>query len=106
MNQRSLYATLDKAGCKILSFEDYPSTQGSWRVCFVNAGRLCEISSYRFDGILTLKAKTTQNDLKKSFISSATPLTDETELAFVYGWLMSISVTDICQYGNTEEIWL
>jgi len=54
MNQRSLYETLEKAGYKILSFEDYPSNQGSWRVNFINTHHSCEISANRFDGYISV----------------------------------------------------
>jgi hypothetical protein len=90
MNQRSLYETLEKAGYKILSFEDYPSNHGSWRVNFMNTHHSCEVSANRFDGYISVRAKN-GIDEKKYTINSLRFLTDEAELAAVIRWLRLLS---------------
>ena len=93
MNQKSLYTTLEKAGYKILSFEDYPSNQGSWRVNFKNTHHCCEISSNRFDGYISVKAKSGTGETTKSTINSLKLITDEAELAAITSWLRSLSIS-------------
>lgn len=91
MNQSNLYATLNKAGCKLISFEDYPANQGSWRASFMMSGMLCEISCNRYDGYMSLQAKKAAVVTNKSVINSLKFLTDEAELAAVVPWLRTIS---------------
>jgi hypothetical protein len=52
MNQSYLHATLNPAGCKILSFEDYPSNYGSWKISFPLDSILCEVSNNRAGNLL------------------------------------------------------
>lgn len=91
MNQSDLYATLNKAGCRIITFEDYPTNQGSWRASFMKSGMYCEISCNRYDGYLSLQAKKAGVTTNKSVINSLKFLTDEAELAAVLSWLRTIS---------------
>lgn len=91
MNQSNLYATLNKAGCRIISFEDYPTNQGSWRASFIKSGMYCEISCNRYDSYLSLQAKKAGVVTNKSVINSLKLLTDEAELAAVLPWLRTIS---------------
>lgn len=91
MNQSNLYATLIKAGCKIISFEDYPSQQGSWRTSFMKSGMYCEISCNRYDGYISLQAKKASIVTNKAVINSLKFLTDEAELAALLPWLRAIS---------------
>jgi hypothetical protein len=91
MNQSNLYATLSKAGCRIITFEDYPTNQGSWRASFMKSGMYCEISCNRYDGYLSLQAKKAGVVTNKSVINSLKFLTDEAELAAVLPWLRTIS---------------
>lgn len=106
MNQRSLYETLEKAGYKILSFEDYPSNQGSWRVNFMNTHYSCEVSANRFDGYISVRAKN-GIDETKSTINSLKFLTDEAELAAVIRWLRLLSSpykTNNNKVSNNESL--
>ncbi|KQT34154.1 hypothetical protein [Methylophilus sp. Leaf414] len=87
MNQSNLYATLSKAGFKIITFEDYPTNQGSWRASFMKSCMYCEISCNRYDGYLSLQAKRAGVVINKSVINSLKFLTDEAELNAVISWL-------------------
>jgi len=91
MNQNNLYSTLNQLGCKILSFEDYPSSQGSWRVSFMAFGNYCEVSCNRFDGYMSLGYKNSVHGTHQSTINSLKFLTDEAELSAVLLWLRSLS---------------
>lgn len=93
MNQSDLYSTLNQVGCKILSFEDYPSNQGSWRVSFMASGNYCEISCNRFDGYMSLSYTNSTQGANKSIINSLKFLTDDAELSAVLRWLSSISTS-------------
>ena len=98
MNQSNLYATLSKAGCKILSFEDYPSNQGSWRTTFIKADKNCEISSNRYDGYMSFQFTSADLGTKKSVVNSLKFLTDEAELTAVITWLRSFQ-----NHSNTNK---
>lgn len=91
MNQSSLYSTLSNMGCKILSFEDYPSNQGSWRASFMAFGNSCEVSCNRFDGYMSLSYTNSIQGGHKSTINSLKFLTDEAELSALLRWLRSLS---------------
>lgn len=101
MNQGHLYATLIKAGCKIIAFEDFPAYQGSWRVSFIKPSTFCEISSNRVDGYMSLKFNSEDGKSNKSVINSLKFLTDEAELTTVIRWLRSI-VINITVTNNAE----
>lgn len=90
MNQSNLYSTLNQLGCKILSFEDYPSSQGSWRASFMAFGNYCEVSCNRFDGYMSLGYKNSIHGAHQSTINSLKFLTDEAELSAVLLWLRSL----------------
>lgn len=102
MNQSNLYSTLNQLGCKILSFEDYPSNQGSWRVSFMASGNYCEISCNRFDGYISLRYTNATQGAHKSTINSLKFLTDDAELTAVLRWLRSIPTNSGTL--KTEEI--
>lgn len=90
MNQSNLYATLNSAGCKILSFEDYPSNYGSWRVCFFLNSILCEITSNRADNQLILSTKSTEQGIQLINFPSNKLITEQLELMRVSEWLRNI----------------
>jgi hypothetical protein len=91
MNQRSLYTSLKLAGCKILSFEDYPSNLGSWRVCFFIENTVCEVRCIRTDNLLILTSKNTFYGNNTAFIETKRLVTDQLELTRVLEWLQTIS---------------
>lgn len=91
MNQSYLYASLNHDGCKILSFEDFPSNQGSWRVCFMRGANNYEVSCNRYDGYMSLKATSAFHGSRISTINCLKFLTDEAELAAIKIWLRSTS---------------
>lgn len=88
MNQLHLYETLKE--CKILSFEDYPSLHGSWRVNFICEKSLFEVSSNRPDNILSLTKKDNGQITQQSNIESQNPLTDQLELAIIKEWIVKV----------------
>lgn len=90
MNQSNLYETLNKAGCRILSFEDYPSSQGSWRASFMASGSYCEVSCNRFDGYMSLRYSNSILGAHRSNVNSLKFLTDEAELSALLLWVHSI----------------
>lgn len=94
MNQSSLYATLNQAGCKILSFEDYPSDHGSWRASFMKSGNSCEIASNRLDGVLTLIAKSAAEGVRQSFVHLKKLQSEEAELISLQTWLSTLSTSN------------
>lgn len=91
MNQSGLYAALNFPGCKILSFEDYPSNGGSWRVCFSIANIICEVTCNRPDNLLSLSSRSITDGNNKASIHSTRLVTDQQELAKVREWLGSIT---------------
>jgi hypothetical protein len=93
MNQRGLYATLKLAGCQILSFEDFPSSLGSWRVCFFIAATLCEIRCNRADHLLILTSKNTFYGSDTAYIETKRLVTDQQELTRVLEWLQTVQGT-------------
>lgn len=107
MNQSNLYSTLNQLGCKILSFEDYPSSQGSWRVSFMAFGNYCEVSCNRFDGYMSLGYKNSIHGAHQSTINTLKFLTDEAELSALLRWLRSLSSkakTVESREMNTEQL--
>lgn len=87
MNQKSLYAVLSEIGCKVFSFEDYPSNQGSWRVSFFWAGSLYEVSSNRFDGYISLVTTNGNRVPRRASVNLKTDKTDEVELGILLEWI-------------------
>jgi hypothetical protein len=90
MNQSILYATLEQAGCKILSFEDYPSDHGNWRASFIKSGNNCEMVSNRFDGILSLMARNSVDGIRQSIVEMTKLRSEEAELASILTWLSTL----------------
>lgn len=102
MNQSNLYSTLDQLGYKKLSFEDYPSSQASWRVSFMAFGYYCDVSCNRFDGYMSLGYKNSIHGAHQSTINSLKFLTDEAELSAVLLWLRSLSAKS--KNGESSEM--
>jgi hypothetical protein len=102
MNQSNLYATLSYVGCKILSFEDFPSNQGSWRVCFMVSNILCEVNCCRSDNIMSLTAKSNGQARNHTSLQSGNLLTDQLELAKVSEWIRSLVASKNRQEINTQ----
>lgn len=93
MKQSGLYAALNFAGCKILSFEDFPSNGGSWRVCFSIDKTVCQVTCNRADNLLLLSSKSTVYGNSSSSIDSKHLVTDLMELAKLREWLYTVQGT-------------
>ncbi len=88
MNQIALYKVLKDAGCKILSFEDYPENLGSWRASFLYNEASCEVISNRYDAYLILTSTSLQKGIRKNIINKdPTTLTDNFELVLLSNWI-------------------
>ena len=87
MDQSALYEILYNSSCKIISFEDYPYTSGSWRISFYHLDCLCEVISNRNDQCIYLTLKTRSSKSKQKKISTGKNVTDEDELEILKRWL-------------------
>lgn len=88
MNQIALYKVLKNAGCKILSFEDYPDNLGSWRVSFLYNDVSCEVISNRYDAYMLLQSTSSKYGSHKNVIESkANDFTESFELVTLGSWL-------------------
>lgn len=106
MNQGVLYAALNHVGCKIFSFEDYPSSYGGWRVSFMVANIFCEVNCNRADSLLSLTSKNALVGKNTVNISSIKLVSDQLEVVKVIDWIRTLkhqSITELYQ-SKFEEI--
>jgi hypothetical protein len=96
MNQRFLYDSLDFEGCKILSFEDYPSDYSSWRANFMISNISREVSCNRKDRILNLSSKSHIIGNQMITLSSRELVSDQLEILKVIEWIRSLTAADFC----------
>lgn len=91
MKQTELYDVLKKTGCKILSFEDYPESLGSWRVSFMCKTISCEIVCNRYDAYMIMQSKSLKHGCNRNIIErDKTEFTEEFELTTLANWLSFI----------------
>ena len=85
MDQKSLYAVFTEAGCRILSFEDYPECGGSWRASFMLRGLSCEVISNRRDSYLIFRSTSTSKNFRK-IVECKNIHDDKFDLASIENW--------------------
>lgn len=101
MNQVNLYESLNRAGCKILSFEDFPSSYGSWRVTFILLGFNCEVVCNRADNLLSFTSTNQINGKKSITIPTQKLVSDQLEIAKVIEYLRTLKVNQLLNSNYT-----
>lgn len=98
MNQRDLYTSLNHAGCRIISFEDYPTQYGSWRVSLL-CNIVSEVNCNPGDSTFSLTSKNTLHGKKTIKIPINKLVSGQLEIGKVIDWVRSLR-SDFDVYSN------